>query len=79
MSDSVNATNAASKSEKKSKDTGKGSYWKGIKAEFRKIVWPDRSTLIKESTAVVVVSVVVGAIIAVIDRAVLYGINFLIK
>ena len=68
-----------SKNDSTAKQSKISTFWKGVKAEFRKIVWPDRSTLIKESTAVVVVSVVVGAIIAVIDRAVLYGINFLIK
>ncbi len=79
MSDAENTKAAASRPEKKSGGATKPSFWKGIKTEFRKIVWTDRETLIKQSSAVVVVSVIVGAIIAVIDRAVLYGINFLIK
>lgn len=60
-------------------DTGLQSFTKGLKSEFKKIIWPTREALIKQSMAVVIVSVIVGAIIAVIDRGVLYGIDFLIK
>ncbi len=76
MSDS---TKEAAPAVKKPAAPSKPSFFKGVKTEFKKIVWPSRETVIKHSTAVVIVSVVVGAIIAVIDRAVLYGINFLIK
>ena len=38
---------------KKSKAPKKASWWTGVKAEFRKIIWPDRITLAKETTAVV--------------------------
>lgn len=62
-----------------STESGFQKFSKGIKTEFRKIVWPSRETLIRQSTAVVIVSVIVGAIIAVIDRGVLYGIDFLLK
>lgn len=54
-------------------------FFKGVKGEFRKIIWPDRMTLTKQSVAVVVVSVITGALIAVIDRVLQYGINFIIK
>ena len=73
MSDSQNKASAGAS------ESGFQTFSKGLKSEFRKIVWPSRETLIKQSTAVVVVSLVVGAIIAVIDRAVLYGIDFLLK
>ena len=66
--------------ESETKSTGKLSgFFKGVKAEFKKIVWPDRLTLMKQTVAVVVVSIVTGALIAVIDRALQYGINFLIR
>ena len=38
--------------------TQKKSWFKGLKAEFNKIVWPDKNTLAKQTTAVVAVSVV---------------------
>ncbi len=66
--------------ESEAKNTGRFSgFFKGVKAEFKKIVWPDRMTLMKQTFAVVVVSIVTGALIAVIDRALQYGINFLIR
>jgi len=52
-------------------------FFDGVKAEFKKIIWPDKNTLLKQSVAVVVVSVVLGAVIALVDMVVQYGINFL--
>ena len=57
----------------------KKSWFKGLKAEFKKIIWPDKKTLAKQTVAVIVCSVVLGAIIAVIDALVQQGINFLVR
>ena len=59
--------------------TQKMSWFKGLKAEFKKIVWPDKNTLAKQTTAVVAVSVVLGALISVVDALLRYGIDFLVK
>ena len=59
--------------------TTKKSWFKGLKTEFRKIVWPDKNTLAKQTTAVVAVSVVLGALISVVDALLRYGIDFLVK
>ena len=59
--------------------TQKKSWIKGLQAEFRKIIWPDKNTLAKQTTAVVAVSVILGALIAVVDAALKYGIDFLVK
>lgn len=53
------------------------NFFKGVKAEFKKISWPDRQATIKQSIAVVSVSVVLGIIIAALDYIVQYGVNFL--
>ena len=53
------------------------SFFQGVKAEFKKIVWPDRESTIKQSVAVVAISVVVGVIIAIIDYIIKYGVNIL--
>ena len=45
----------------------KKSWWKRTKGEFRKIVWPDKKSLIKQTTVVIFVSVFVGVIITVLD------------
>ena len=60
-----------------SEKTQKKSRFKGLKAEFNKIIWPDKMTLAKHTAAVVSVSVVLGAIIALIDFLAQYGVNFL--
>lgn len=52
-------------------------FFDGVKAEFKKIIWPNKDTLVKQSVAVVAVSIVLGAIIALIDMIVQYGVNFL--
>lgn len=56
----------------------KGSFFKGVKAEFKKIAWPDKTTLAKESAAVVVISVILGAIIALVDAAIKFGLGELL-
>lgn len=57
----------------------KKSWFKGLKTEFKKIVWPDQKSLTKETAAVVIVSVVVGVIISVVDLIARFGIEFLVK
>lgn len=57
----------------------KKSWFKGLKAEFKKIVWPDQKSLTKETAAVVIVFVVVGVIISVVDLIARFGIEFLVK
>ncbi len=55
----------------------RSGFFKGVKSEFKKISWPDRQSTLKQSVAVVILSVVVGIIIALIDYVVKYGVNFL--
>ena len=57
----------------------KPSKFAGIKAEFKKIIWPDKQTVGRKTTAVVILSVILGGLIAVLDLIFEYGINFLIS
>ncbi len=57
----------------------KTSWFSGLKAEFGKIVWPDRKSLTRQTIAVVVVSVILGLIIAVLDLFVRYGVDILVN
>ena len=59
--------------------TKKKSWFKGLKAEFKKIIWPDKKTLAKQTVAVIISSVILGAIIAVVDALIQYGIDFLVR
>ena len=54
-----------------------GDFFTGVKAEFGKIIWPTRDDIVKQTTAVVVVSVICCALIAVLDIAFEYGMNFI--
>jgi preprotein translocase subunit SecE len=57
----------------------KKSWFDGLKAEFKKIIWPDRNSLLRETGAVVAVSIVLGMIIAVLDFVFQYGVNILVN
>ena len=51
---------------------------KGLKAEFKKIVWPDQETVAKQSAAVVVITVLLGAVIAILDYVIKNGLNIIL-
>ncbi len=52
-------------------------FWEGVKSEFKKITWPAKDALLKQSVAVVIISVVVGAIITILDFGIQYGVEFI--
>ena len=60
------------------KKAQKPDWVKGIKAEFKKIVWPDQKSVGRQTVAVIAVSVVLGLIIALMDWVIQYGVNFLV-
>ena len=62
----------------KTEKTPKKSWFKGLKAEFKKVIWPDRKSLGKQTVAVVFASVVLCIVIAAIDAIIKFGLNFLI-
>ena len=55
----------------------KDSFWKSVKTEFNKIAWPDKKETVKQSVAVLCVSVALGLIITFLDTLIQFGINFL--
>ncbi len=57
----------------------KKSWFKGLKAEFKKIVWPDKKTIAKETAAVVIVTVILGLVIALLDFIITHGVNLLVN
>ena len=61
------------------KSKSQKSWFDGVKAEFRKIVWTDRPTLIKQTIVVTVVTILLGALISIIDAGILQCLNFLIR
>ena len=66
----------AASSEKK---TPKKSFFKGLKAEFNKIIWPDPETAGKQTVVVVLCSVALGILIAALDLIMQFGLSFILK
>lgn len=58
---------------------GIASFFTGVKAELSKIIWPTQNDMVKQTTAVVVVSAICCALIAVLDYAFGYGMNFIMS
>ena len=54
-------------------------WWKGLKAEFKKIVWPDRESVVKETAAVIVITIILSLIIALLDLGVKYLIDLIMS
>lgn len=50
--------------------------FKGIKSDWKKIVWSDRKTLVKETVAVIGFCVVICILIMGVDTLTQYGVNF---
>ena len=59
------------------KTESKKNWFDGLKAEFRKIIWPDQKSLVKQTGAVLAVSVVLGVMIAVLDFLFQHGVEIL--
>ena len=55
----------------------KPGFFKGVKSEFKKITWPDKKSLFKQTVAVVSTTIVLGVLIAVFDFVIQYGVKFL--
>ncbi len=71
MGEAINNADVAPKKDapkNSSKDVApKKNRFKSLKSEFKKITWPDRPTLIKQTIAVLVISIIVGALIVGVD------------
>ena len=55
----------------------KKSWFKGLKKEFKKIIWPDKKTVARQTTTVVVISILMGAIILIVDSILKVGFSFI--
>ena len=53
-------------------------WFKGLKSEFKKIIWPDKKSLGKQTVAVVIITAVLSVIIALLDLVIKFGIDVII-
>ena len=56
----------------------KRNFFKGLKVEFAKIVWPDKETVTKQTIAVVSSSIALGLIIAILDFVIKFCLSFVL-
>jgi len=57
----------------------KKSFFKGVKSEFKKIIWPNKRDVVRGSAASIVISIILGLIIALLDLVIKYGIDLIIN
>ncbi len=67
-----------SKNDKASSPSLKRSWFQELKGEFAKITWPTKNALIKKSTVALIVSILLGLLIAGVDMLLKFGLSFII-
>ena len=72
-----NAVKTAKKPDKSAEK--KDSFFKRVKSEFKKIAWTDRKTLVKQTIAVIVISIILCIIITLVDNGALVLIEKIIQ
>ena len=55
------------------------NYLKDVKKELKKVIWPNKQAVVKMTSMVIVVSTMVGGIIAVLDFGFTKSIAWLLK
>lgn len=58
--------------------TPKKSWMDGLKAEFKKIIWPSRQSLLKQTITVLISSACIGVIIAILDFIIRLGLEMIV-
>ncbi len=54
-------------------------WFKNLQSEFKKIIWPSKEQVAEETGVVIIISIVLGVIIAVLDMIFQYGVQLLIR
>lgn len=79
MGEAEKKVKAVADGEKKNIFQRIAGYFRGVSAEFGKIIWPSKERFVKETTVAVVVSVVLCLIIAILDAIMRFGVGILVK
>ena len=62
----------------KTQKAKKTNWFKQMKAEFDRIIWPTKGRIAKETAVVVICAVIIGIVVAVLDMGLQYGIQALV-
>ena len=74
MGENTNEAVPKEKAEKKEKK----HHIKNLKAEFKKIIWPDKKKAGKQTFAVILSGVFLGVLIAILDTVIKFGLGFIL-
>ncbi len=55
----------------------KPNFFKTVSVEFKKIIWPSKEAVLRQSIVVTGVALVVGVMVALFDFLIQYGVNFI--
>jgi preprotein translocase subunit SecE len=53
-------------------------WFKAVRAQFRRIIWPTKEEAARETAVVVVITLIIGAVIALLDRGLLTLVDLII-
>lgn len=70
------ATQTGTKESKSAKATG---FFKGVRAEFKKIIWPNRQQLVQYTLVVVLMSIVLSLFVYGLDLLFRNGIGLILR
>lgn len=56
---------------KKSEDKSLGKYFRGVRSEFKKVVWPTKKQVLNYSAIVIIVSIVIALLLSAYDKIVI--------
>lgn len=48
----------------------KGSFFRNLKIEFKKIVWPDKNSVVRQTIVIIVTTIILGVLIKLLDTGV---------
>lgn len=61
------------------KENGKfKNYFRGVKAEMKKVIWPSKGDLLSYTGAVVFISMLVSLVVWILDYIIRFGLSFVI-
>ena len=63
------------KANKTAESVAKAGFSQEVKSEFKKIIWPSKESLTRESVAVIATTIVLGGVVALLDLGIQYLIN----
>lgn len=68
---------ATKDSVKKADDKSLAKYFRGIKSEFKKVVWPTKKQVLNYSTIVIVASIIFALLLSLYDKLVIFVLHLI--